>query len=106
MAAGVGTANAERGANAGAASATHVTGLNYMKSGSDPAVASDEAYPEWLWKILEPQETLGGYVRKISELKASGEDWRDVFSEEDQARYKKLARVARMKANNALRAKV
>ncbi|KAI7830227.1 mitochondrial ribosomal protein L37-domain-containing protein, partial [Gamsiella multidivaricata] len=30
-------------------------GLNYMKDGKDPVALADEAYPEWLWKINDPE---------------------------------------------------
>lgn len=88
-----------------AASATHVTGLNYFKSGEDPAIGPDDAYPAWLSEILQPKESLGEFERRIAALKENGEDWRETFSEAEKARYTKLARVARMKANNAERAK-
>jgi large subunit ribosomal protein L54 len=87
------------------ASATHVSGLNYLKSGEDPAIGPDDAYPAWLPGILEPKESLGEFERRIAGLKENGEDWRETFSEADKARYTKLARLARMKANNTERAK-
>jgi len=92
-------------AAAAAASETHVTGLNYMKSGSDPELGPDDAYPEWLWTLLETKESLGGYERRIAELKAAGLDWRVEFSEEDTKRYKKLERTNRIRTNNAEREK-
>ncbi|KAF8931016.1 mitochondrial ribosomal protein L37-domain-containing protein [Dissophora ornata] len=30
-------------------------GLNYMKDGKDPVALADEAYPEWLWEINDPE---------------------------------------------------
>jgi hypothetical protein len=35
-----------------------VTGLNVSKSGSDPSVKPDDAYPEWLWELEKPAATL------------------------------------------------
>lgn len=101
------TVDAEGGAARakGKASETHATGLNYLKTGSDPELGADDAYPDWLYTLLEPKESLGGYERRIAALKEEGLDWRTEFSAEDAARYRKLERVARMKANNALRAK-
>lgn len=89
----------------GTASETHARGLNYAKGGSDPELGPDDAYPSWLWTILETKESLGGYERRIAALKAEGLDWRNEFSEEDAKRYRKLERVNRIKTNNALRAK-
>ena len=90
---------------AATASETHVTGLNYMKSGSDPELGPDDAYPEWLWTLSETKESLGGYERRIADLKAAGLDWRVEFSEEDAKRYKKLERTNRIRTNNAERKK-
>jgi|TARA_B100000683_G_scaffold86735_1_gene85624 large subunit ribosomal protein L54 len=94
-----------RGQPAATASETHVTGLNYMKSGSDPELGPDDAYPEWLWTLSETKESLGGYERRIADLKAAGLDWRVEFSEEDAKRYKKLERTNRIRTNNAERKK-
>lgn len=97
---------ATRGGGAtGTASATHAQGLNYMKGGSDPELGADDAYPAWLWTVLDAKESLGGYERRITALKAEGLDWRQEFSPEDQARYRKLERTNRIKMNNAMRAK-
>jgi large subunit ribosomal protein L54 len=30
-------------------------GINYMKDGKDPVALADEAYPEWLWEINDPE---------------------------------------------------
>ena len=30
-----------------------LTGLNYLKSGSDPVALKDEEYPAWLWDCLD-----------------------------------------------------
>lgn len=89
----------------GSASETHAQGLNYMKGGSDPELGADDAYPAWLWTILDAKESLGGYERRIAALKATGLDWRQEFSPEDQARYRKLERTNRIKTNNAELAK-
>jgi large subunit ribosomal protein L54 len=32
---------------------TILTGLNYLKSGSDPVALKDEEYPAWLWDCLD-----------------------------------------------------
>jgi hypothetical protein len=79
--------------------------LNYLKTGSDPELGSDDAYPAWLWTLLEAKESLGGYERRIAALKAEGLDWRAEFSEEDAKRYRKLERTHRIRENNASRAK-
>ncbi|KAG9286141.1 hypothetical protein G9A89_010155 [Geosiphon pyriformis] len=33
---------------------TILTGLNYMKDGSDPIAKPDHEYPDWLWDLLDP----------------------------------------------------
>ncbi|GJJ70036.1 large subunit ribosomal protein L54 [Entomortierella parvispora] len=30
-------------------------GINYMKDGKDPIALADDAYPEWLWEINDPE---------------------------------------------------
>ncbi|KAI1106713.1 mitochondrial ribosomal protein L37-domain-containing protein [Jackrogersella minutella] len=34
---------------------TVLTGLNYFKNRQDPVALADDAYPEWLWTVLETQ---------------------------------------------------
>ncbi|KAG0344164.1 39S ribosomal protein L37, mitochondrial [Podila humilis] len=34
---------------------TVLKGLNYMKDGKNPLALADEAYPEWLWEINDPE---------------------------------------------------
>ncbi|KAF9969872.1 39S ribosomal protein L37, mitochondrial [Actinomortierella ambigua] len=34
---------------------TVLKGLNYMKDGKDPVAQPDEAYPDWLWEINDPE---------------------------------------------------
>ncbi|KAG0266038.1 39S ribosomal protein L37, mitochondrial [Mortierella polycephala] len=34
---------------------TVLKGLNYMKDGKDPVALADDAYPEWLWEINDPE---------------------------------------------------
>ena len=40
-----------------------VTGLNINKSGTDPSVKPDDAYPEWLWELEKPGTTLSDLHR-------------------------------------------
>jgi Mitochondrial ribosomal protein L37 len=47
------------------------TGVNILKGGSDPPLLPDEEYPEWLWKLAEPQGTLFELRRKYE---AAGKD--------------------------------
>ena len=89
----------------GVADAKVARGLNYMKKGDDPAIGSDDAYPQWLHDVLTPRENLGEYERRAAKAKAEGKDWRETFTADDAKRYTKLMRVAKMKANNAERAK-
>ncbi|KAG0042463.1 39S ribosomal protein L37, mitochondrial [Gryganskiella cystojenkinii] len=30
-------------------------GINFMKDGKDPLALADDAYPEWLWEINDPE---------------------------------------------------
>ena len=32
------------------------TGANYLKTGEDPVLKEDAAYPDWLWKLAEPKK--------------------------------------------------
>jgi Mitochondrial ribosomal protein L37 len=41
-----------------------VTGVNLLKSGTDPPLLPDDQYPEWLWKLAEPEATLSELQRK------------------------------------------
>ena len=41
-----------------------LTGLNITKGGSDPPLKSDDEYPEWLWKLAQPERTLADLKRK------------------------------------------
>lgn len=50
---------------------TVITGLNYMKSGTDPVALKDEEYPAWLWDCLD--------VMKKSSDGEAGEDAGDEF---------------------------
>ncbi|KAK3835508.1 MAG: mitochondrial ribosomal protein L37-domain-containing protein [Linnemannia gamsii] len=34
---------------------TVLKGINYMKDGKDPLALADDAYPEWLWEINDPE---------------------------------------------------
>ncbi|KAG0213833.1 39S ribosomal protein L37, mitochondrial [Mortierella sp. GBA30] len=34
---------------------TILKGINYMKDGKDPLALADDAYPEWLWEINDPE---------------------------------------------------
>lgn len=34
---------------------TVLKGLNYMKDGKNPVALADDAYPEWLWEINDPE---------------------------------------------------
>ncbi|KAI8359255.1 mitochondrial ribosomal protein L37-domain-containing protein [Mortierella sp. GBAus27b] len=34
---------------------TVLKGINYMKEGKDPVALADDAYPTWLWEIIDPE---------------------------------------------------
>ena len=87
----------------GGMSSTHCTGLNYKKGGSDPELGPDEAYPDWLWKLAEPKKTLTELEKEVAAAKLTGRY--DVMDVKDVKRLLKLRRRAKIKANNASRAK-
>mmetsp|Transcript_3500 Transcript_3500/g.12615 ORF Transcript_3500/g.12615 Transcript_3500/m.12615 type:complete len:133 (-) Transcript_3500:76-474(-) len=72
-----------------------VRGLNIVKGGSDPKVKPREAYPEWLWELLEAKPTLQQLSKKSKE---------DMTAEE-LARFTSLSRLQRIKARNAAKGK-
>ena len=84
-------------------STTIATGINIKKSGSDPALGPDGDYPDWLWGLVEPKKTLGDLEKEVEEAKLSGEY--DVMAIGDVKRLVRLRRRAKIKANNAERAK-
>mmetsp|Transcript_1687 Transcript_1687/g.3478 ORF Transcript_1687/g.3478 Transcript_1687/m.3478 type:complete len:132 (-) Transcript_1687:253-648(-) len=34
------------------------TGLNLLKTGTDPVLGPDEAYPDWLWTLTDPELSM------------------------------------------------
>ncbi|KAF9406602.1 39S ribosomal protein L37, mitochondrial [Podila epigama] len=34
---------------------TVLKGINYMKDGKNPVALADDAYPDWLWEINDPE---------------------------------------------------
>ncbi|KZT71336.1 mitochondrial/chloroplast ribosomal protein L54/L37 [Daedalea quercina L-15889] len=48
---------------------TVLTGLNYLKGQSEVIAEPDDAYPDWLWKLLQPKripdDGPGGYAEKV-----------------------------------------
>jgi large subunit ribosomal protein L54 len=89
-------------------SATHATGLNFKKSGSDPEFGPDESYPDWLWALLEPRKTIRQLENEVAAAKAmheqSLEDGKgpryDIMDVKDIQRLLKLRRRAKIKENN------
>ena len=100
------TKNAEEGG--GGMSLTHCTGLNYFKDGEDPKLLPDEEYPDWLWELARPPMKVPDYEKKKQEYIAEHEeesDWTVAFTFEGMRKWRKLVRRAKIKANNAARAK-
>ena len=75
----------------------------HQKGGSDPELGADEAYPDWLWGLIEPRKTLSELEKEVAVVKLSGKY--DVMDIEDIKRLVKLRRRAKIKASNADRAK-
>ncbi|TPX64477.1 hypothetical protein SpCBS45565_g05872 [Spizellomyces sp. 'palustris'] len=56
---------------------TVLKGLNILKDGKDPVALADDAYPDWLWSLLDPpkkdwtpEEQLSRkYLRKLTKEK-------------------------------------
>ncbi|KAF9570403.1 39S ribosomal protein L37, mitochondrial [Mortierella alpina] len=46
---------AKRNIVSSAPEGTVLKGINYMKDGKDPVALADDAYPEWLWEINDPE---------------------------------------------------
>lgn len=103
---------ADGGASTGSMSTTHCTGLNILKDGKDPEFMPDDQYPDWLWTILDPEKgniamkTLGELEKELEAAKKADVDLKyDVMAIKDVKRLLRLRRRAKIKANNALRAK-
>ena len=103
---------ADGGASTGSMSTTHCTGLNILKDGEDPELMPDDQYPNWLWTILDPEKgniamkTLGELEKELEAAKKADVDLKyDVMAIKDVKRLLRLRRRAKIKANNALRAK-
>ena len=92
----------------GGMSLTHCTGANYFKNGEDPKLLPDEEYPDWLWDLLKPPLKISDYEKRKEEyISAHGEDsnWEDAFTWEEMRKWRKLVRRAKIKKNNAMRAR-
>lgn len=53
-----------------------MAGLNVYAGKSDPVVMADDAYPEWIWTLLEPKKktfTEGEMLSREYMRKLSGE---------------------------------
>ena len=103
---------ADGGASTGSMSTTHCTGLNILKDGKDPELMPDDQYPDWLWTILDPEKgniamkTWGELEKELEAAKKVDVDLKyDVMAIKDVKRLLRLRRRAKIKANNALRAK-
>ncbi|CAN6448525.1 unnamed protein product [Victoria cruziana] len=75
--------------------ATTVVGANILKDGADPKILPDSEYPDWLWHLIDKKPPL-------SELKRTK---LETLPYEDLRRFYKLDNRARIKENNAARAK-
>ena len=74
---------------------TTVFGANILKDGTDPKILPDSEYPDWLWHLLDKRPPLSELRRKDTQT----------LPYEDLKRFVKLDNRARMKENNAVRAK-
>ncbi|KAJ6796141.1 putative 54S ribosomal protein L37, mitochondrial [Iris pallida] len=72
-----------------------VFGANILKDGTDPKILPDSEYPDWLWRLLDKRPPLSELRRKKTET----------LPYEDLKRFVKLDNRARIKENNALKAK-
>lgn len=74
---------------------TTVYGANILKDGADPKILPDSEYPDWLWHLLDKRPPLSELRRKDTQT----------LPYEDLKRFVKLDNRARIKENNAARAK-
>ena len=74
-----------------------------LDAGEYPELGADDAYPDWLWGLIEPRKTLTELEKEVAGAKLSGKY--DVMDIEDIKRLVKLRRRAKIKASNAERAK-
>ncbi|XP_073007381.1 large ribosomal subunit protein mL54 [Typha latifolia] len=74
---------------------TTVFGANILKDGADPKILQDSDYPDWLWHLLDKRLPLSELRRKETES----------LPFDDLKRFVKLDNRARIKENNAVRAK-
>ena len=75
--------------------ATTVVDANILKDGADPKILPDSEYPDWLMHLLDKRPALSELRRKKIET----------LPYEDLKRFVKLDNRARIKENNALKAK-
>lgn len=75
--------------------ASTVVGANILKDGVDPKVMPDADYPDWLWRLLDKRPPLSELQRRKPET----------LSYDELQRLTKLDNRARIKENNAVRAK-
>ena len=102
----------DEGASSTSASTTHCTGLNILKDGKDSELMTDDQYPDWLWTLLDPEKgtiamkTLGELEKELEAAKKADVDLTyDKMDIKDIKRLVRLRRRAKIKSNNALRAK-
>mmetsp|Transcript_11694 Transcript_11694/g.19847 ORF Transcript_11694/g.19847 Transcript_11694/m.19847 type:complete len:130 (+) Transcript_11694:176-565(+) len=72
------------------------TGINIMKTGSDPELGPNETYPDWLWTLAEKRSTL-------AELQKQG--WENIEDLSEKKRLVKLMARQEIKSKNALKSK-
>ena len=83
-----------------------------MKDGKDPELMADDQYPDWLWTLLDTEKgtiamkTLGELEKELEAAKKADVDLTyDKMDIKDIKRLVRLRRRAKIKSNNALRAK-
>jgi hypothetical protein len=47
---------------------TTATGVNLLKSGSDPKLGPDEAYPDWLWTLVDTPQSKSELERQAASV--------------------------------------
>mmetsp|Transcript_26656 Transcript_26656/g.65339 ORF Transcript_26656/g.65339 Transcript_26656/m.65339 type:complete len:148 (+) Transcript_26656:181-624(+) len=84
-------------------SATHCTGLNFIKGGVDPELGPDSAYPDWLWALIEPKKTLLVLEKEVAIARLTGDT--KAMDIKDIKRLLKLRRRVLIKKNNDSKSK-
>ena len=72
------------------------TGVNIYQTGQDPVLGPDDAYPDWLWGLLDKPKTVKQLHQQAQQLGGY-----EAMPPADYFRLVKLQRKEQIKASNA-----